>query len=188
MRETWFWSLGQEDALEKEMATHSSILAWAIPWTEEPGRLKFMGLQRVGHNWATNTLTSQATLGGYSWGVVYHHWLSQHTWRKWALFEVTSISLPSRMDLQPPRDQSPLIPVTLSLAPVCLPPGACLLSSKLLFLIITPAPGKHDSSKNWAQKVRCPFSVIHGTWCSCPWWVPWWWASVWAPQSAQPRD
>jgi len=42
-------SLGREDPLEKEMATHSSILAWKIPWTEEPGRLQSMGLQRVGH-------------------------------------------------------------------------------------------------------------------------------------------
>ena len=43
-------SLGQEDTLEKEMATHSSILAWKIPWMEEPGRLQSMGLQRVGHD------------------------------------------------------------------------------------------------------------------------------------------
>ena len=43
-------SLGQEDILEKEMATHSSILAWRIPWTEEPGGLQSMGLQRVGHS------------------------------------------------------------------------------------------------------------------------------------------
>ena len=43
-------SLGQEDPLEKEMATHSSILAWKIPWTEEPGGLQFMGLQRIGHD------------------------------------------------------------------------------------------------------------------------------------------
>jgi hypothetical protein len=42
--------LGQEDPLEKEMVTHSNILAWKIPWMEEPGRLKSMGLQRVGHN------------------------------------------------------------------------------------------------------------------------------------------
>ena len=48
--ETRVQSLGQEDPLEKEMATHSSILAWKIPWTEEPGRLQSMGLQRVGHN------------------------------------------------------------------------------------------------------------------------------------------
>ena len=43
MQETWVRSLGQEDPLEKEMATHSSILAWKIPWTEEPGRLQSMG-------------------------------------------------------------------------------------------------------------------------------------------------
>ena len=49
MEETWVRSLGREDALEKEMATHSSILAWRIPWTEEPGRLQFMGSYRVRH-------------------------------------------------------------------------------------------------------------------------------------------
>ena len=48
-------SLGQEDPLEEEMATHSSMLAWKIPWTEVPGGLKFIGSQRVGHDWTTNT-------------------------------------------------------------------------------------------------------------------------------------
>ena len=47
MREIWVLSLGWKDPLEKEMATHSSILAWGIPWTEEPGRLQSMGSQRV---------------------------------------------------------------------------------------------------------------------------------------------
>ena len=50
MWETWVQSLGQEDLLEKDMATHSSTLAWKIPRMEEPGRLQFMGLQRVGHD------------------------------------------------------------------------------------------------------------------------------------------
>ena len=50
MLETWVRSLGREDSLEKEMATHSSILAWKIPWTEEPGGLQSMGLQRVRHD------------------------------------------------------------------------------------------------------------------------------------------
>ena len=50
MQETWFQSLGQENPLQKEMATHSSILAWRIPWTEEPGGLQSTGSQRVGHN------------------------------------------------------------------------------------------------------------------------------------------
>ena len=49
----WVRSLGQEDPLEKEMATYSSILAWEVPWTEEPGRLQSMGSQRVGHDLAT---------------------------------------------------------------------------------------------------------------------------------------
>ena len=53
MWETWVWSLGGEDPLEEGMATHSSILAWRIPWTEEPGGLQSMGSQRVGHDWAT---------------------------------------------------------------------------------------------------------------------------------------
>ena len=54
MRETWVRFLGQEDPLEKEIATHSSILAWKIPWMEKPGRLQSMGSQRVGHDWATS--------------------------------------------------------------------------------------------------------------------------------------
>ena len=54
MQETWVWSLGREVLLEKEMATHSIILAWRIPWTEEPGGLQSMGSQRVRHDWAAN--------------------------------------------------------------------------------------------------------------------------------------
>ena len=50
VRETWVQSLGQKDLLEKEMATHSSILAWKITWTEEPGRLQSVGSQRVRHD------------------------------------------------------------------------------------------------------------------------------------------
>ena len=57
MQETQVQFLGWEGPLEKGMATHSSILAWRIPRTEEPGGLQFIGLQRVGHDWATNTFT-----------------------------------------------------------------------------------------------------------------------------------
>ena len=53
MQEIWVWSLGWEDPLEKGMVIHSSIFAWRIPWTEEPGRLQSLGSQRVGHDWAT---------------------------------------------------------------------------------------------------------------------------------------
>ena len=58
MKRTQAGSLGWEDPLEKGMATHSSILAWRIPWTEEPGRLQSIGLQRVGHDRVANASTS----------------------------------------------------------------------------------------------------------------------------------
>ena len=57
-KETGVRSLDQENSLDKGMATHSSILAWRIPWTEKPCRLQSMGSQKVEHNWATNTFTT----------------------------------------------------------------------------------------------------------------------------------
>ena len=69
MRETRVRSLGREDPLEKEMVTHSSILAWRIPWTEEPGRLQSMWSQRVGHDWATS-LWRVLTGVDHAWGSV----------------------------------------------------------------------------------------------------------------------
>ena len=57
MQQTWVWSLGQADTLETEMVTHSSIIAWEIPWTDESGRLQFMVSQRVEKDWVTNTFT-----------------------------------------------------------------------------------------------------------------------------------
>ena len=56
MKDMWVWSLGQEDTLEKERATHSMILAWQIPWTEEPDGSHYMKLQRFGHNWSNLAL------------------------------------------------------------------------------------------------------------------------------------
>ena len=53
MQESWVQFLGQEEPLKKEMATHSSILAWEITWTEEPGRLQSVGVARIGHDLAT---------------------------------------------------------------------------------------------------------------------------------------
>ena len=57
VQETWVWSLGQEDPLKKGTATHSSVLDWRIPRTEEPGRLPLHGVAKVEHDWAPNTLT-----------------------------------------------------------------------------------------------------------------------------------
>ena len=67
-RETWVRSLGREDPLEKEMATHSSILGWRIPWTEEPDGLQSVGSQRVGHDWA-HTLSLFTVHPTMSWSV-----------------------------------------------------------------------------------------------------------------------
>ena len=64
-KETWARSLGWEDPLEEEMATHSSILAWRIPWTREPGSLQSMGLQRVGHDWASGHFVSFTLIHHY---------------------------------------------------------------------------------------------------------------------------
>ena len=64
VQETWVQSLCQEDPLEKEMATHSSILTWRIPHTEEPDGLPSMGWQRVRHNWVTSLSLSQETQTG----------------------------------------------------------------------------------------------------------------------------
>ena len=65
VRETWVRSLGWEDPLEKDMATHCSILAWKIPRMEEPGRLQSTGLQKVGEDWASSLSLSRQT--GASW-------------------------------------------------------------------------------------------------------------------------
>ena len=79
MRETQVRSLGREDSLENEMATHSSILAWKIPWIEEPGRLQFTGLQRVGHKRVTSLcfFLYFANKGPSSQG---HGFSSGHVW------------------------------------------------------------------------------------------------------------
>ena len=73
MQETWVRPLGQEDPLEKEMATHSSTLAWKIPWTEKPGRLQSMESQRVRHDWVTSL---SFTFVNVSWCFHYHLWAS----------------------------------------------------------------------------------------------------------------
>ena len=65
---TWVWSLSREDPLEKGMITHSSILAWRIPWIQEPGRLQSMTSHRVGHDWVTNTF---AFIFDFLWSIIF---------------------------------------------------------------------------------------------------------------------
>ena len=78
MQETWVRSLGQEDPLEKEMATHASILAWRIPWTEEPGGLQFMGSERVRHDWVEIQLPTPALCGFRFIHCFWVMWASSH--------------------------------------------------------------------------------------------------------------
>ena len=80
MWETRVWSLGWEDPLEKEMATHSSILVWEIPWTEEPSRLQSMGSKRVGQTWFSHGVSkSQIGLRDFAF-VLYTHYYGLPTW------------------------------------------------------------------------------------------------------------
>ena len=72
MRETWVWSVGWEDPLEEGMTTHSSVLAWRIPWTEEPGGLQSMGSQRLRYDWAKkHTYTHHIRVDHWSTGRIW---------------------------------------------------------------------------------------------------------------------
>ena len=84
MWETWVRSLGWEDPLEKEMATHSSILAWEIPWTDDPGRLQSMGSERVRHNWVTWLSFFQNGISFAKWAATCPHQIVvPHATRNW---------------------------------------------------------------------------------------------------------
>ena len=86
MQKTWVQSLGWEDLLEKQMATHSSILAWRTPWTEKPGQLQSMGLQRIGHDLVTNTHTPSPFLNrcvSIRLSVSEWSWISLHSLKSW---------------------------------------------------------------------------------------------------------
>ena len=85
MQETAVLSLGLEDPLEKEMATHSNILAWRIPWTEEPRGLQSTGSQRVRHNWVTNTFTSSLYI--HTPNLFIHSPVERH----WSCFHILDI-------------------------------------------------------------------------------------------------
>ena len=77
MHQTQVWSLGREDPLEKEMATHFSILSWEIPWTKEPGGLQSMS-QRVGHDWGTEHALTRGDYKQISLLSIYHCFLTLH--------------------------------------------------------------------------------------------------------------
>ena len=110
MQETWVRSLGREDPLEKEMATHSSIFAWRIPWTEEPGGLQSMESQTVRNNWVTEHACTHAWFGGSgvkeggTWDFTYMKmmlWLPYH-WMECVISRFSHVWLCCSMDCSLP--------------------------------------------------------------------------------------
>ena len=85
MQETQIWFLSWENPLEKRMATHSSILVWRIPWTEEPGGLQSIGLQRVGHDWATDNHSLTQLVMGFPGGSMVKNRSAVEETRVWSL-------------------------------------------------------------------------------------------------------
>ena len=90
MWETQVLSLGREDPLEEDMATHSSILAWKIPWTEEPSSLQSMGLQRARHDWVTEHTQNVKTSG---WGEGKRHLHREDYWVKFKILKTCLLLL-----------------------------------------------------------------------------------------------
>ena len=90
MQQTHPWSLGWEDPMQKEMATHSSILAWEIPWTEKPGSLQSMGVQKVRHNWVTKQQSKFSIRSPF----ISHHSTEGDSVLTlvWIMFDFTSLS------------------------------------------------------------------------------------------------
>ena len=118
MQETWIRSLGQEDPLEKEVAIHSSTLAWKIPWMEEPGRLQSMGSQRVGHDWATSPHTNKAQSDlPQLKDDHFFPWLSSFLFSLWKIRKGQLL-----LDCAPLRDLSLIICWLLSQSEPCCPP------------------------------------------------------------------
>ena len=118
MWETEFPSLSWEDPLEKEMATHSSILAWEIPWTEESDELQPMASQRVRHNWATNTFNS-LNIADFLIGI---HFPSFQNWRRIILHKKCKVfgkkQRPYELGVWPPDVKNWLVGKTLMLGKI----------------------------------------------------------------------
>ena len=102
MQDIRVWSLDWEDLLEKGMATHSSLLAWRIPWTEEPGRLQSMGLQRVGHQQFFVFLVDLRTWD--FWGLSFEMFSSKKGYFLLFLPPGSKSTYQSEISLAPPKD------------------------------------------------------------------------------------
>ena len=156
MQEIWVPSLGQEDPLEKGMTTHSSILAWEIPWTEEPGGPRSMGSQRTGHDQDTNNTeaTTVATIGACSLRAVHGtaSFHSRHSPRGRALLESSSLHRGGNRDMkrQPPKlTQMPGDGVETQAQSSCAAPWAGPASPRAPSVHTHPSPGPPEG--RWAN-------------------------------------
>ena len=129
MQETRVWSLGWEDPLEKEMATHSNVLAWRIPWTKEPGGLQSMGLQRVQHDWVTSlSLSFQWVYSSFQGHFNHQLWIADlyslfsfPIWEGALYFFVVDLRIQFILDLS--SLWKICITITISHSAVCLSPS-----------------------------------------------------------------
>ena len=181
IQETRVQSLGREDPLEKGMAIHSSVLDWRIPWTEEPGRLQFMGSQRVGHDWGTNTHTGSGQLSP-KWsffscllGFWCHEpaWLPWDSWALQGMWEISSCFYHSALlgvkSVQCPglyarelEGASPRMRVNTALLPWIL--GQTLYPHTLFKRRLLPA-GENKSAVNRTELTLC---LLIGGWNQSP--------------------
>ena len=136
MQETWVWSLGQGDPLEEEMATHSSILAWRIPWAEELGGLQSMGSQRVRQDWATKQQSSVSSVQSLSCVQLFvTPWTAA---RQTSLFLTNSWSLLKLMSIKPVMPPNHLILCCPLLLLPSIFPSTMVLSSESVLCIRWP--------------------------------------------------
>ena len=167
MQETWVWSLGQKDPLEKGMATHSSMFVWRIPWAEDPGRLQSMGFQRVRHNWATNTHTHTHThtkpnpLCTQSKGLRTRraNGVSSRPRQE-------NINVPSQAGKVPPCSCMSAQSLQLCLTPCnpmnCSPPGSSvhgILQARILEWVAIPSSKRSSQPRDWTHVscIACEF-------------------------------
>ena len=143
MQEMWVWSLCPEDPLEKEMASHSSTLAWEIPWTEEPGGLQSMRSQKVRHSWATKQFFCEGR-----WGWLVYYW-------------ILTASLTSRGQYPPP---SPCLPFMKMFANISKCPWLRFSPSKASHqkAILLIPKSIRSLSHSWGQLPRVSLPDLFG--------------------------
>ena len=140
-QETWVRFLGQEDSVEEKIVTHSSILAWEIPWTEDPGRLQSMGPQRIGHDWANNTFTlTLSTLTEMNLGEIFFIVILIGIAE---LHEIANLRLSSKLENLGHMSSHVFFPISFSSSFPLGIPIICNLTLRLFISLSSPLPVPH---------------------------------------------